>query len=83
MRFFAFDSFQGLPELDGVDKQTNYFKENEYKSTENQFRANLVKAGVPLEKVTTISGWYEDTCTWETIKNFGMKKAGSNGFCVL
>lgn len=75
MRFFAFDSFQGLPELEGVDKQTNYFNKGEYKSTESQFRANLVNAGVSLEKVVTVSGWFEETCTEETIKKFNIKKA--------
>ena len=75
MRFFAFDSFQGLPELEGVDQRTSYFKKSEYASTENQFRANLIKAGVSLNKVVTVAGWFEETCTEETIRKFGMRKA--------
>jgi O-methyltransferase len=75
MRFFAFDSFQGLPEPNGVDKETNSFATGKYTCTENSFHENLVKAGVPLCKVVIIAGWFEETCTEETIKKFAMKKA--------
>jgi O-methyltransferase len=75
MRFFAFDSFQGLPELAGVDKQTSYFNKGEYKSADSQFRENLIKAGIPLDKVIMVDGWFEDTCNQETIRRFRMRGA--------
>lgn len=75
MRFFAFDSFQGLPELDELDAQTNYFHQGEYQCTEDGFLRNIEKANLPLDKVITITGWFEDTCQEETIKKFDMKKA--------
>ncbi len=75
MRFFAFDSFQGLPELRGIDKQTKLFDKGKYACTEGNFKKNLVKAGVPLDKVVTIPGWFEQTCTKETIEKYSMKKA--------
>ena len=75
MRFFAFDSFQGLPEPDGFDKETSDFAMGKYTCTENTFRENLVKAGVSLGKVVTIAGWFEETCTEETIRKYIMKKA--------
>jgi O-methyltransferase len=75
MRFFAFDSFQGLPEPNGVDKKTNSFSVGKYTYTEKAFHENLIKKNVPLKKVVTIAGWFEETCTVETIKKFGMKKA--------
>ena len=75
MRFFAFDSFQGLPDPDGVDKQGREFTKGKFACTENAFRDNLVKAGVPLSKVVTVPGWFENTCTEETIRKYGMKKA--------
>lgn len=75
MRFFAFDSFQGLPKLDGVDKEGRGFAGGKYSCTENTFLENLVKAGVPLDKVVIISGWFNEICTEETIRKYGMRKA--------
>ena len=75
MRFFAFDSFQGLPELEGVDKESRDFTEGKFKATENAFRKNLAKEGVPSDKVVVVPGLFDDTCTQETIMKHGMKKA--------
>ena len=75
MRFFAFDSFQGLPDLDGIDTQGADFTAGKYAYSEQDFCANLTAAGVPLERVTTVPGWFEDTCIPETIKRLGLQKA--------
>jgi hypothetical protein len=75
MRFFAFDSFQGLPELEGVDKQTSDFAEGKYAYAEGYFRQNLVKADVALDKVRIVPGWFNETCTAETISKHAMKNA--------
>jgi hypothetical protein len=75
MRFFAFDSFQGLPEPDGVDSESRDFAKGKYACTENTFRENLTKAGVALSKVVSVSGMFDETCTAETIRKYGMKKA--------
>jgi hypothetical protein len=75
MRFFAFDSFQGLPQPSGGDRDTNDFAMGQYSCTEDKVRENLAKAGVPLDKVVTIAGWFDATCTDETIRANAMKKA--------
>ncbi len=75
MRFFAFDSFQGLPDPVGFDKETSDFARGKYTCAENTFHENLGKTGVPLDKVVTIAGWFEETCTEETIRKYAMKKA--------
>jgi len=75
MRFFAFDSFEGLPPLDRVDSQGSDFAQGKYASSEALFRENLVRAGVPPEKVVTIPGWFEKTCTQETVRKHGIRKA--------
>jgi hypothetical protein len=74
-RFFAFDSFQGLPELEDVDKETRDFAKGKFTCSESEFRGNLIKAGIPLENVVIIPGWFEQTCTMQTIKKYGMEKA--------
>ena len=75
MRFFAFDSFQGLPKLETIDKKSKEFAEGKYACTENKFRENLSEAGIPLNKVVTVAGWFEETCTARTIRTHGIKKA--------
>ena len=75
MRFFAFDSFQGLPKLEGIDKQTSDFARGKYTYAERNFRNNLIKADVALDKVIIVPGWFNETCTEETINKYAMKKA--------
>ena len=75
MRFFAFDSFQGLPEISGCDIQTSDFSEGKWASTEKVFMKNIDMAGIPAEKVVTVAGWFEETCKNETRLKLNMKKA--------
>jgi len=75
MRFFAFDSFQGLPEPHGRDKESGEFAKGKYTCPEDTFRENLVTAGVPLGKVVTVAGWFEETCTDETRRKYAMQQA--------
>jgi hypothetical protein len=75
MRFFAFDSFEGLPRLQGVDKRTKDFESGAYACTQEQFKENISKAGVPLDRVTLVPGWFEETCTEENRKKLGLQKA--------
>ena len=75
MRFFAFDSFQGLPGLVSVDRRTNAFEQGLYACDMSSFLRNLRNSGVDMRKVVAVPGWFEDTCREETIKRFGMKAA--------
>jgi hypothetical protein len=75
MRFFAFDSFEGLPALEGVDRHEEAFAEGQYAAGADEFRANLAAAGVPLDRVTCVPGWFEQTCIPATIEKYGLTKA--------
>ena len=75
MRFFAFDSFKGLPELRGVDLQTNEFAEGQYAAGIDEFLRNVTSGGVPSEKIVCVPGWYEETCIPVTLEKHGLKKA--------
>ncbi len=74
-RFFAFDSFQGLPELRGVDQQTRDFAQGQYEASQEDFLASIAQQKVDLQRVTCVPGWFEATCRPETIATHQLKKA--------
>jgi len=59
MKFYAFDSFLGYSKLEGIDKECGYFKESQYICDEASFRKNLLKAGVDLNEVIFIPGFFD------------------------
>jgi O-methyltransferase len=75
MRFFAFDSFEGLPTLRGIDAESRDFSKGQYAAGLDEFVANVTREGVPAEKVVCVPGWFEQTCTAATIEQHGLKKA--------
>lgn len=75
MRFIGFDSFKGLPRLTTEDRGTEDFKEGMYSCSEDKFIQNITKDNVPLNKVITIKGYFEDTCKSEIINQYKIKKA--------
>jgi hypothetical protein len=76
MRFFAFDSFEGLPSLETDDAGTADFKKGFFADTSvEHVKSNLQKNDVPLERVNFIEGWFSNTCTAETARKFEISKA--------
>jgi len=75
MRFFAFDSFQGLPALGSVDAISPDFATGKYACSENQFRRNIFSSGVSLEKAITIPGWFAQSLTPDVVKTYRLKTA--------
>lgn len=63
MRFYAFDSFEGLPELTVDDTGTDDFKAGQYSYDEERFKQRISKNGVDLNRVVTVPGWFADTCS--------------------
>lgn len=74
-RFFGFDSFEGLPELEGVDQQGDDFKAGQYACSEDEFRQILAERGMPSDRFNLIPGWFNETCTAETAERLRLKKA--------
>jgi O-methyltransferase len=75
MRFVAFDSFAGLPELQGVDRDSRVFAPGLFACTEDQFLDNITARGVARERVITVPGWYSESCTPATAARLGARKA--------
>jgi hypothetical protein len=86
MRFFAFDSFEGLPKPQGLDALNGYtgnFHENEFAHSEEDFIANLKRNKVDLERVRTIKGWFDKTLTPPKVtKSRRSRLPGSTATCT-
>jgi hypothetical protein len=70
MRFFAFDSFQGLPHSEG-----DIFFKSQFCSSEHFFRKFVHKAGVDPERIVVVKGFFKNTLTDKLKKKAELKKA--------
>ena len=72
MNFFAFDSFEGLPELQN-EVSVSHWKKNALKTSENEFLKLIQNSGFPTKSVRTIKGFYNDSLS-EKLKNNLLKE---------
>jgi len=75
MRFYAFDSFEGLPSVEGLDAQSKDFSQGEYACSLEGVKANLKDWGVDTNRFDFIKGWFKDTLNEETRKKLKIKTA--------
>lgn len=77
MRFVAFDSFLGLPEVvDGEkDDRGAEFKAGRFACSAGEFMHELRKANVDLARVHLVEGWYSETLTKEKRDAYGVSLA--------
>lgn len=75
MRFFGFDSFEGLPDETDSESEHPWYA-GEFYSSLNYTTAFLINQGVDIKDVNLIKGWFDDTCTEATVKQYQIKKAG-------
>lgn len=62
MKFFLFDSFAGLPPLEGSDEDSHQFHEGQFAFDESQVRAKLAAHGVwDPARVSLVPGFYEQS----------------------
>lgn len=60
MSFFAFDSFEGLPEIVGVDARFLQYRKGEFSASVRTFKESLKEKGVEPHCINTIKGWFKD-----------------------
>lgn len=72
MRFFGFDSFQGLSCPRGVDAG-HEFREGAYCCGRKEVEAALSQHGTDWSRTFLVEGWYKDTLVDRTVKRFGLK----------
>lgn len=74
MKFFAFDSFAGLPQVES-DPSTPVWKKGALATSEEQFTDLIQKHGIFVDRVRTIKGFYRDSLTKTLQKQFVRKEA--------
>ena len=75
MGFYAFDSFEGLPEIKGLDSSGKQFEKGMFDCDIEKFRKNLEKKKVDLNRVGIIKGWYNKILNQELKNRLKIKKA--------
>jgi O-methyltransferase len=77
-RFFAFDSFEGLPHVTSNDTPIHFSREGIYKVSLDSFRDNVVRQGMDLSRLVAVPGWFDKVLTDELrIQN------GLNAACMV
>ena len=60
-KFYAFDSFEGFPELGEIDKKFERFKTGDEKWPTEDFDKTLHKASVDRNHIEVVRGWFKDS----------------------
>jgi len=76
MRFYAFDLFEGLPKIKGLDNDGFCpYDKGQYSCSVNKFKKIIARKGVDLNKVEIIPGWYAKVLNEKLKKKLPIKKA--------
>ena len=76
MRFFGFDSFEGLPQVHGVDDmEDGPFYEGQFAWSLERVKKELDKRGTDWERCSLIKGYFETTLSESTRSQYDMGKA--------
>ena len=63
MKFYAFDSFEGLPPLSKSDGNNADFVKGQFRCDVESFERYIADCGVPNSRVFIHSGWFSNTCS--------------------
>ena len=75
LHFYGFDSFEGLPPAEGVDKADGRFFEGQFACSLEEVKGNLADNGMNMNRATLIKGFYEDSLTEELRTQHDFKPA--------
>ena len=62
LKYVAFDSFEGLPEMEDFDRSAIFVPGN-LQTSEKEFIRIVTNAGMPKQKLQTVKGFYDQSLT--------------------
>ena len=74
--FYGFDSFRGLPPIEGIDKTDNLFFEGQFACSKAELVKNLNKKGIDWSRTEVIEGFFSESLTEDLKKRLGLKEVG-------
>jgi len=76
MKFYAFDSFNGLPENKEVDATGHQmFRGGNYRCSEQEFLKNVRHTGADMSHVITVPGWFRESLRPDNPRISALQKA--------
>jgi O-methyltransferase len=75
-RFWGFDSFQGLPAVEGIDKAEGEFFEGQFACGKREVIDNLSRHGMDWSRAELIEGFFSDSLTKELKRRLPFRPAG-------
>jgi O-methyltransferase len=79
LRFFGFDSFFGLPPINGIDSGGE-FQEAAYTCPRNDVERFLTSYGVDWTRTHLVEGWFQKTLTQKTRESLNLRRCS---LCVI
>jgi predicted O-methyltransferase YrrM len=78
MRFFGFDSFEGLPKaaaIDVAEGQEEWIGEGGFAASLEEVTRLMPRAGIENGRIKLVKGWFNDTLNAQTKQSLGLKAA--------
>lgn len=81
MRFFAFDSFEGLPEAT-TEHGVSQWQKGSLTTSEDQFRGIIREHGIYIDQCTLVKGFYDSSLTGDLQKKFLSSESKISMVCI-
>ncbi len=75
MRFFGFDSFEGLPKVEGPDRDAAIFFSGDFRCTVDEVKNQLSEHGFDWDRATLVKGYFDASLTADVKKTHAIESA--------
>jgi len=76
VRLYGFDSFDGLPDVQGIDTTNNQFFAGQFACSKGEVERNLTEHGIDWSRATLIEGFFSDSLTEALKAELPLRRVG-------